>query len=75
MSTKSSHATLAVVGLDDRTARGASWLRQAARVAAAWHERAQQRRQLQSLDNRMLQDLGLTRADVDAEVAKPFWLP
>ena len=40
-----------------------------------WHERARQRRQLQSLSDHMLHDLGLGRADVEAETAKPFWRP
>lgn len=40
-----------------------------------WHERARQRRQLLMLDDRMLKDIGLTRADVDEEIRKPFWLP
>jgi len=70
MSTRSSHATLALVGRTNISPGPASWFRRAARVAAAWHERAQQRRQLRMLDERML-----SRADVDAEVTKPFWLP
>jgi uncharacterized protein YjiS (DUF1127 family) len=39
----------------------------------AWHERARQRRHLQSLSDHMLRDIGLTRADVFAEASKPFW--
>lgn len=31
-----------------------------------------QRRTLESLDDRMLRDIGVTRADVDAEVKRPF---
>ena len=38
-----------------------------------WHERVRQRRQLQSLSDHMLRDLGLGRADVEAETSKPFW--
>jgi uncharacterized protein YjiS (DUF1127 family) len=38
-----------------------------------WHERARQRRQLACLSDRMLRDIGLTRADVWAESSKPFW--
>jgi uncharacterized protein YjiS (DUF1127 family) len=76
MSIRSSHATLAFdVGRASRPARKASWFRRAVHLAAAWHERARQRRELRSLDVRMLKDVGLTRADVDIEVAKPFWLP
>ncbi|MEM7023904.1 MAG: DUF1127 domain-containing protein [Pseudomonadota bacterium] len=38
-----------------------------------WRDRARQRRHLRSLNNHMLRDLGLTRADVLAESDKPFW--
>jgi uncharacterized protein YjiS (DUF1127 family) len=38
-----------------------------------WQERASQRRALATLDDRMLKDLGLTRADVAREAGKPFW--
>lgn len=36
-------------------------------------ERSAQRQMLRSLDARMLRDLGLTLADVEREVRKPFW--
>lgn len=48
-------------------------LRRATDLLLVWHERARQRRQLSSLNDRMLRDLGLTRADVMAESSKPFW--
>jgi uncharacterized protein YjiS (DUF1127 family) len=38
-----------------------------------WRERAAQRRRLKNLDEHRLADLGLTRAEVQAEVRKPFW--
>lgn len=40
-----------------------------------WHERSRQRWLLSGLDDRMLRDLGLSRADVDGEVSKRFWQP
>ncbi len=40
-----------------------------------WMERGRQRRSLANLDDRQLRDLGLTRADVRLECAKPIWLP
>jgi uncharacterized protein YjiS (DUF1127 family) len=40
-----------------------------------WAERGRQRRQLAELNDHMLRDIGLTRADAWAEVDKPFWLP
>lgn len=39
-----------------------------------WEERARQRHRLSGLDDRMLKDIGLTRADVSHEVEKPFWV-
>jgi uncharacterized protein YjiS (DUF1127 family) len=39
-----------------------------------WQERARQRHRLAELDDRMLKDIGLTRADVTREVEKPFWI-
>ena len=39
----------------------------------AWQERARQRHALARLDDRMLRDIGASRADVEAECAKPFW--
>jgi uncharacterized protein YjiS (DUF1127 family) len=39
-----------------------------------WQERARQRRHLLELDDRMLEDIGVTWADVDREIAKPFWV-
>ncbi len=38
-----------------------------------WHERARQRRHLRSLDDHMLRDIGLSRADLEVEADKPFW--
>ncbi len=39
----------------------------------AWAERARQRRLLATLDDRLLDDIGLSRADVSRESDKPFW--
>jgi uncharacterized protein YjiS (DUF1127 family) len=46
--------------------------------AVAWsvlsfRERMEQRRGLMQLNDRLLEDIGLTRADVDWECSKPFW--
>ena len=38
-----------------------------------WHELAQQRRRLLSLDDRMLKDIGITRAEAMREGTRPFW--
>ena len=39
----------------------------------AWRERAAERVQLATLDDRQLHDIGLARADLESEVSKPFW--
>ena len=38
-----------------------------------WQERAAQRHALRRLDDRMLADIALSRADVEREASKPFW--
>ena len=55
-----------------------SWSRAVARaidLLLVWQQRARDRRQLESLSDHMLRDIGLTRADVYAEASKPFWRP
>jgi uncharacterized protein YjiS (DUF1127 family) len=65
-----SHATLAGA----TTAWPAqTWVASAFEQALAWLERVRQRRQLQQLGDHMLKDIGLSRADVEAEASKPFW--
>ncbi len=38
-----------------------------------WQERDQQRRHLAALDDRLLSDIGISRADAAREAAIPFW--
>jgi uncharacterized protein YjiS (DUF1127 family) len=38
-----------------------------------WRRRTRERRQLAELDDRMLKDIGLTRADAEFLINKPFW--
>ena len=40
---------------------------------ALWYERDRQRRQLASLDGRLLRDMGVSHLDAAHEAAKPFW--
>ncbi len=40
-----------------------------------WIERREQRHALSRLDDRLLRDVGLSRASVEGEISKPFWLP
>jgi uncharacterized protein YjiS (DUF1127 family) len=39
----------------------------------AWQQRRADRLRLQSMDDYMLQDIGLSRADIEVEASKPFW--
>jgi uncharacterized protein YjiS (DUF1127 family) len=76
---RSSHATLAHPPPDPaaRAAlRGRSWLR--ARERACDHvlsgqERARHRQHQEALNDHMLRDIGLSRADIMAETTKRFW--
>jgi len=43
-------------------------------VVLVWEERSRQRRALYGLDDRALTDMGLSRADVEQESRKPFWI-
>lgn len=38
-----------------------------------WLERVQDRRRLAELDDHMLRDIGLTRAEAEQAAARPFW--
>lgn len=38
-----------------------------------WQARAQQRRSLSTLSDRMLSDIGIDRVAANAEAGKPFW--
>ncbi len=49
----------------------ASWF--IAEGAMLWRERWRQRQMLGALDDSLLKDIGLSRADVEQERAKPFW--
>ena len=43
------------------------------RALVTWSARSRQRRALAGLDDAMLKDIGLSRADIAFEAAKPFW--
>ena len=48
----------------------------AARVTGTinlWHRRSNDRRQLAMMNERLLNDIGLSRIDLDREIAKYFW--
>ena len=43
-------------------------------MVARWAERSAQRRHLLELEDYLLRDMGVTRADVEHEASKPFWV-
>jgi uncharacterized protein YjiS (DUF1127 family) len=45
----------------------------AADLLVSWRRRAADRQHLLTLDDGMLRDIGLSRADVEVEAGKPFW--
>jgi len=67
-----SYATLAGRARIDRQAGRALWT-EIAEVVLTWLERARQRRHLGQFSDHMLKDIGLSRAEVEIEVSKPFW--
>ncbi len=42
-------------------------------VLYEWQRRASERHHLRRLDDHLIKDLGLSRADVEGEAGKPFW--
>jgi uncharacterized protein YjiS (DUF1127 family) len=44
-------------------------------IILMWLQRARERRQLDELGEHLLKDVGVSRADVEREVRKPFWRP
>ena len=53
------------------TLRGA--IRGAVSTLRIWHQRARTRRQLLTLEDQLLADIGVSRADAVHEASKPFW--
>ena len=44
-------------------------------ILVIWQDRAEQRHALSELNDQMLKDIGVSRADAYKELRKPFWLP
>lgn len=51
----------------------ADGLKHAGDLLAMWHDRAQQRQTLATLDERMLSDCAINPATADTESRRPFW--
>ncbi len=52
---------------------GRAWVGEAIETVRIWQQRARQRTELRRLDDHLLRDVGLTRAQILAEAQKPFW--
>ena len=48
-------------------------VRRVARLLREWRQRATGRAELAGLDDRMLADIGITRADAEFLANRPFW--
>jgi uncharacterized protein YjiS (DUF1127 family) len=55
--------------------RLAAWLLRTIELVLAWNDVARQRRSLLELDDRLLKDIGITRADAEREASRQFWAP
>jgi uncharacterized protein YjiS (DUF1127 family) len=66
-----SYATL-VGRTRDQSAVRALWT-ELVEMLLTWVERSRERRQLGLLSPHMLKDIGISRADVETEMSKPFW--
>jgi uncharacterized protein YjiS (DUF1127 family) len=60
-------------GLGDAVRRMSSTSLVVCDTLCVWSDRVRQRRQLLSLSDQMLSDIGVSRADVFKECEKPFW--
>ena len=59
--------------LDDLASWPTRALKSAWTMALDWQSRAHRRRHLDTLDDHLLRDVGLTRDDIRRELDKPFW--
>jgi uncharacterized protein YjiS (DUF1127 family) len=60
-------------GLVHAARRADHGLARALEAVFEWRARSAERHIMRSLDDRMLRDVGLSRADIERELLKPFW--
>lgn len=61
------------VALDDRRPPSFRLIARLTGALERWRQRQEQRKSLALLNDRLLQDVGLTRDDVERELRKPLW--
>jgi uncharacterized protein YjiS (DUF1127 family) len=61
--------------LHQHRARATGLLARAIEIIARWQRRARTRAELARLDEHALHDIGVTRAQAEYELGKPFWRP
>ncbi len=66
-------STLSLEVMIGRPHRGLRWSR-VKQGFVEWRHRARSRRELMSLSDRCLQDIGISRCTMDFEASKPFWM-
>jgi uncharacterized protein YjiS (DUF1127 family) len=59
--------------LAEQPRSGLHWSDVRHEITAWWHS-ARSLNELQSLDDKCLQDIGISRCSADFEAAKPFWM-
>ena len=74
MSTMSLDLTVQSLGDSWNRSRSGLRLSGAKRQLTGWWHNIRSRAELESLDDKSLQDIGLTRCSSDFEAAKPFWI-
>ncbi len=70
-----SHAAAAKAGFSgSHAATRGHFVGRVFNTLCTWQQRAQDRATLASLDDRMLQDIGVSRSEAAHEYSKPFWV-
>lgn len=59
--------------IDYSTSRGSRWNQMGRRISE-WGRRIYSRHELDTLSDRALRDIGLTRCEARREAEKPFWM-
>jgi uncharacterized protein YjiS (DUF1127 family) len=57
----------------DSEATPSRWLDSVSKLLMRWHDAARSRQTLDELDDHLLRDIGLTRAEARRESSKFFW--